>query len=233
MSVRDETDQHRHTCLCVRGMKGHRRTSLFPTSCTCVGIPFHQNPVFLASTSAIHYVSYLLPAAGCENAGSARLGSLTSYKSGILTAHLPGLQTDPRKQEMDEDSQLQTLTLLEGIVSVCNGVTIQAQAFEPHCKASATAGTGVRCGLWSAPPPQRPTSHARSQTLFVLLSPCCHLSPSLGATPVPAERFNDLLNSTTRRWLCRCRSISAAEPHEPAREAGNKANSDTLNSSVV
>lgn len=81
-------------------MKGHRRTSLFPTSCTCVGIPSHQNPVFLASTSAIYCTSYLLPAAGCENAGSARLGSLTLYKSGILTAHLPGLQTDPGKWEI-------------------------------------------------------------------------------------------------------------------------------------
>lgn len=125
-----------------------------------------SNPVILASTSAIHFVSYLLPAAGCENAGSARLGSPMLYKSGILTAHLPGLQTDPGKQERKEDSCKPLLCLWVLCLSVCNRATIQAQAFEPHCKTRATAGTRVRCRLSSAPPPQWPTSHTLKHFLF-------------------------------------------------------------------
>lgn len=56
--------------------------------------------------------------------------------------------------------------------------------------------------------------------LSILISQCCHLSHSLGATPVPTEWFNDLLNSTTPRWLCivlRCLSCSRHQSREPKR----------------
>lgn len=221
-------------------MKGHRRTSLFPTSCTCVGIPFHANPVFLASTSAIHC---FLPSACCwvwkRWICSPRVTDVVQIRhfnsSSSWTPNWPWETGNIRGQ-----SVANPYSAHGDCICLCvMGSWFRLRPLSPTVRQLLLL-LALESDVDLLHLAVTNLTHTPSNTFcFVLpvLPPFTffesHLSPSLGATPVLTEWFNGLLNSTTWRWLCRCWSIWASESHEPTREAGNKANSDTLNPPVI
>lgn len=222
-------------------MKGHRQTPLF-TSCTCVGIPFHQIWVSLSSQHICNSLCFL-PSACCwvwkRWICSPRVTDIVQIRHfNSSSSWIPNWPCE-RGNRWGQSVVIPYSTCGDCISlhlcnTQCNGVMIQTRPLSSTVRSAlllTSRSTAVRRRLWDLhyPCSDQPHSCALSEILSVLLSHCCHLSPSLGATPVPAEWFNDLLNSTTPRWLCRCWDVwvSADISHMNPQETGNKGNSDT------
>lgn len=198
-------------------MKGHRQTPLFTTSCACVGIPFHQIWVSLSSQHICNSLCFL-PSACCwvwkRWICSPRVTDIVQIRhfnsSSSWTPNWPWERGNRWGQSVVIPySTCGDCISLHLCNTQCNGVMIQTRPLSSTVRSAlllTSRSTAVRRRLWDLhyPCSDQPHSCALSEILSVLLSQCCHLSPSVGATPVPAEWFNDLLNSTTPRWLCRC-----------------------------